>query len=466
MSNGSEENFLNMDSFDFSSIAIFGVIAAFWRQFQEILHRIRGVVIQKTCIIGGAADAVSNYLLADAKVFQWGDGLILSQKSWVRPLNRVTEVAWEGVPVYPILIVWRNCPLFLQRVSRSSEKASNPDGQGDKRIYLSWVRGTIDIKQLTGDALNWKRERETTGSRFRIVLKGINGRVEKIRERYGENITTTGCDGHNEQISPHARLLHWTHQEIGPPKDKGPFDAYVLCDASREMREDFLKWLSLREWYRDRGIPWRRGHLLYGPPGTGKTALVRAIAQEADIPIFSFSLDGMGGDEFKWHWSEIQAESPCVALIEDIDGVFHGRKNVALKDGAINGLTFDRFLNAIGGVDTSDGIFLVITTNHPEHLDEALGRPTENGSTTRPGRLDRSFCLPLPDETQRSEMLRRILRRDPTPYLESTKGMAAAGVTEFAVKIALKDLWEGKESHHAHERLTPPVTENRTNLLA
>lgn len=78
-----------------------------------------------------------------------------------------------------------------------------------------------------------------------------------------------------------------------------------------------------------------------------------------------------------------------IALIEDIDGVFHGRQNVLRgESGQGSRLTFDCVLNCLSGVQTADGVFTVITTNHLELVDPALGRPMASGDASRPGRLD------------------------------------------------------------------------------
>lgn len=126
----------------------------------------------------------------------------------------------------------------------------------------------------------------------------------------------------------------------------------------------------------------------------------------------------------------------------DIDGVFHGRENVLAKVNTMrDSLTFDCLLNAIGGIETADGTFIVVTTNRPDLLDDALGRPDEVTGTTRPGRLDRAFRLPFPNEEQRSSILRRILGRCGDDDIAITEGMSAAQVTEWAVSMALQGVW-------------------------
>ena len=55
----------------------------------------------------------------------------------------------------------------------------------------------------------------------------------------------------------------------------------ILDDGVAEsIRDDVLQFSESKQWYIDRGIPYRRGYLLHGPPGGGKTSFITALAGE------------------------------------------------------------------------------------------------------------------------------------------------------------------------------------------
>lgn len=45
------------------------------------------------------------------------------------------------------------------------------------------------------------------------------------------------------------------------------------------------EFLASREWYAERGLPYRRGYLLYGPPGCGKSSFIFALAGHLGLNI-------------------------------------------------------------------------------------------------------------------------------------------------------------------------------------
>jgi SpoVK/Ycf46/Vps4 family AAA+-type ATPase len=245
----------------------------------------------------------------------------------------------------------------------------------------------------------------------------------------------------------------------------------------KDLIQEVRAWHGLKEWYVQRNIPWKRGWCLYGPPGTGKTALVRAIAEDLDMPLFVYSLGHMMDRDLELSWADMQAHTPCVALFEDFDTVFHGRENVygkptladqiagAMPNASKNGnaasaldvgkLSFGCLLNCIDGADKGGGIFLVITTNHVETLDPALGQPRRNpdGSvdfiSTRPGRIDKAIELGYMEREDKKRLARRIFFDDEYGYRlmleqierEPNKKETPAQLQEACAQLALALLW-------------------------
>jgi len=423
---------------DLTSFAFVATLAAFWSQLQSVLDRLRGIFIQRTSLNGSIATTVSDYLFSQARVIRWGDAMIRSESAWVRPAERVMEVAYEATPTKPVLAFWRGRPLLFCSPTHATSAPGLPDRLDF--ITLTSLRGCLDVTSLTRAAIDWQCQRETTGRRYRVRHIGGQDRRHEISPPPAPMAVGSSSSG---SIRPGTRFLHWDENDIGSPRPVNPFESYALGTAASQARADFQRWCGLKKWYLEKGIPWRRGHLLYGPPGTGKTALVRALAQEADFPVFAFDLSTLSNDEFRREWMNMQESAPCIALIEDIDGVFHGRENVLTqRDQQKSSLTFDCLLNALGGIQTADGVFVVITTNKPETLDEALGRPDAVGTTSRPGRLDRAFCLPAPDSAARASIIQRITGSCHDADLTATADMTAAQVTEWAISRALETTWK------------------------
>lgn len=440
------------DFLSLPDLAFLAIIAAAWRQIRAVFDRLRGFLANRIEITDGVAVATSDFLLTQCRVYRWGDVSVKTITTWVRPLGRVVDVAVEGPPLAPALVIWHGKPLLLRTASESNMAGGDRYSRcGDRNIILMFLKGTIDLKALTLEALTWTQNQESTGKRYRVKRMGApmsgSGAMGGSSYHNAPN-GPSAYDAHptNPEFRSTMKFLHWSVDDIGAPKPEAPFDAYQLNPETEACREDFRRWVGLKDWYRDRGIPWRRGHLLYGPPGTGKTALVRALAQESDMPVFIFDLAGMPNHYFTQQWLSMQESAPCVALIEDIDGIFEGRRNV-LAEGKFNGeaLTFDCLLQALGGVETCDGVFVFITTNCPEKLDAALCVPDASGNgVSRPGRIDRAYCLPLPNASMRKKIIARICgAEDDTIDLAETEGMTAAQTVEWSITRALGRQWEG-----------------------
>lgn len=206
-----------------------------------------------------------------------------------------------------------------------------------------------------------------------------------------------------------------------------PPESVVLRDGLMEsLIADVRAFLGRRDWYIERGIPYRRGYLLYGPPGTGKSSAVLAIASalKMDIAILSLANSTLDDDELCQLLSNCPANS--VVLIEDIDCVFIERTATEDKQ---NKLTFSGLLNAIDGVAAGEGRILFATTNHIERLDPAL---------IRPGRIDRKELI---GNAGRSQLRRLFVRfygdADPTMADYFSESLPADEIPMSAVQSFL-----------------------------
>ncbi|MTI42510.1 ATP-dependent Zn protease [Roseibium hamelinense] len=194
--------------------------------------------------------------------------------------------------------------------------------------------------------------------------------------------------------------------------------------------------VDLKEW-RTGKLPWsdvNRGVLVAGPPGTGKTTYAKALAKSCGVELVASSLAqwqaaGHLGDLLKAMrrtFAEARKKAPCVLFLDEFDSV--GDRRTVRGDNAlyvvekINGL-----LECLDGVEDREGIVVVAACNHPEIVDPAF---------LRPGRLERTICIPLPDRQAREQILRWHLKgalehKDLSNIADRLEGHSGADIEKF-----------------------------------
>lgn len=240
-----------------------------------------------------------------------------------------------------------------------------------------------------------------------------------------------------------------------------PLDTVVLDNMQKEsLLADINEYLhpSSPRWYANRGIPYRRGYLFAGPPGTGKSSLAWAVAGVFGLEIYCISLVEPTLTEEDLGILFANLPRRCVVLLEDIDsaglvkrqsleeeaaaksenevkaevektGAAIGAEIAkAIKSASTNiksktnnnnnneGISLSGLLNAIDGVASHEGRVLVMTTNFPEKLDDAL---------IRPGRIDMRINFTLATRYQIYELFKRMY--SPDTRIQSTDSVAKAG---------------------------------------
>lgn len=395
---------------DISTLSTLGLgaglaaLAAGWSQVKSFLGRLAGVFIVTVELRDRAAESARaytrKYLRATPTAFRYYFGTI----EFIRPRAR------HGVVVYEELgergrIFWQGLrPLWAQITRKEGRGAS-------ERVVLRYVRGMFDADQLVLDMANRGQSVSAENAqmdRFRVYrLAGRSGKARELRNE-GVGSKSEPPSAVTENGADYGRLVGWGADEVGEVVPRtNPIDRLSLTPTVERSVAEIRRWFESKDWYADRQIPWRFGLGLRGPPGTGKSSLVKAIGQTLKIPIFLMDIATMDNQEFHEGYQRALSSAPCIVLIEDIDAVFHGRTNVVAEKG--QGLTFDCLLNTISGVESSDGVLLIVTTNNPEHVDPALGVPQPGSMSTRPGRIDRAVEMPVLTAEGRRKLARRIL---------------------------------------------------------
>lgn len=271
------------------------------------------------------------------------------------------------------------------------------------RGKLLWVNRDIEISQMAG------RSGGATMSTFERITIRCVGRERDFLTGMMQDALNYSADRDYDRTVIYA-LDQWSHRwRRQDGKTRRRIDTVILDGKlADELMADVRWYLGAKDWYVERGIPWRRGYLFYGPPGTGKTSIISALAGEMGLSICTFDVasDQLNNDKL----ISLISLSPagCIILLEDVDAVFSERR---VTDNTSR-VTFSGLLNAIDGIVAQEGRMVFMTTNHIEKLDRAL---------VRPGRADVRVEVGL---ASRDQLRRMFLKFYPG---EETRAAAFAG---------------------------------------
>ena len=149
------------------------------------------------------------------------------------------------------------------------------------------------------------------------------------------------------------------------------------------------------------------GVLLPGPAGTGKTVLAEAIAKESGVNCCMLNL---GKIMDKWVGSSesnldkaltcIEALEPTICVVDEIDQ--SGLSRDSGGDSGVSNRLFKRLLEFMSDTRHRGKVVFIGLTNRPDVMDAALKRP---------GRFDKKVPILPPDEEERVDVIKVMLKK-------------------------------------------------------
>lgn len=146
----------------------------------------------------------------------------------------------------------------------------------------------------------------------------------------------------------------------------------IINNETLEIMNDMKNFFDNNDWYKKRGIPYKKGYILYGVPGTGKSKAVYIIANMLKKDLYVIKPEHI--EEIDSVISSVPKGS--IILLEEIDTVGVDRENESSgkNDSEKKKAVFSNFLNSLDGINSYTGSVLVATTNYIEKLDDAAIR--------------------------------------------------------------------------------------------
>lgn len=191
------------------------------------------------------------------------------------------------------------------------------------------------------------------------------------------------------------------------------------------------------------------GILLCGPSGTGKTLLVNALAKSSGFNCVKIDMSRILGQyvgesekNFKKCLLGAQSQQPVIVFVDEIDTAFRRGDNT---DSGVSRNIFSEFLQFTSNTNNRGKVVFIAATNRPDLLDAALKRA---------GRFDKKIPILLPEESERAEIFKIMIKKygfetdieDFAPFAAKTANYTGAEietVVRKAYEIANEDDVDG-----------------------
>ena len=261
---------------------------------------------------------------------------------------------------------------------------------------------------------------------------------QKIIPDYGFEIVTAKSNGSIISEKTEIKLIHEENNKLSDEikvDNKIKLSDIVGQQNAKNKIKVLIKYLENPEKFG----PWAPKNILfYGLPGTGKTMLVKALANELEVPLHlikATSLIGehVGDSASKIHdlFKKASEKSPSIIFIDEMDAIALDRSFQSLR-GDVSEIV-NSLLTEMDGINENESVITIGATNNPISLDYAVR-----------SRFEEEIEFKLPNENERLKILENNLKTMPLDcdlnlgkIVKLTKGLSGRDLKEKILKTAL-----------------------------
>ena len=260
---------------------------------------------------------------------------------------------------------------------------------------------------------------------------------QKIIPDYGFEIITAKPD--NSIISETTKIKIIT-DELDKPKDNKVKSNLHLSDiVGQKNAKNKVKVITRYLENPESFGPWAPKNILfYGLPGTGKTMLVKALANELEVPLYLIKATSLIGDHVgdgssKIHdlFKKASDNAPSIIFIDEIDAIALHRSFQSLR-GDVSEIV-NSLLTEMDGISENKSVITIGATNNPTSLDFAVR-----------SRFEEEIEFKLPDDEERLAIIENNLKTMPLDnnldlekIVKITKNLSGRDIREKVLKTAL-----------------------------
>jgi cell division protease FtsH len=238
-----------------------------------------------------------------------------------------------------------------------------------ENLMMAIEQQIIDDKRKEN---NNKIKTENAMKELDFNLRGLKGRKNNFK-REGDEFMMDEKDSGNDRLRGVTECKYYAK-----PSNVTFDDIAGMVEVKREVQEAMSLFRD-RELYEKMGVTSKMNNiLLSGSPGAGKTLMVKAMSNELDLPLFQSSGEftdkyvGQGAKNVKALFEEARKYAPSIIFIDEAEQV--GRKRTGDSNNSERESATAELLNQLDGFETTDDVIVILATNLPDTLDEALLR--------------------------------------------------------------------------------------------